>query len=75
MTNRNTSTLKYHIETKHGINIEESAIKSESDEIILEPKSSNDETSYNEDTKVEIETIGKRHVLKNMITSLYYIRK
>ena len=66
MTNRNTSTLKYHVETKHGINIEEmSTAKSESDEIILD----------NEDTKVEIETIGKRQVLKNMTTSLYYICK
>ena len=52
MTNRNTSTLKYHIETKHGIDIEESAIKSESDEIILEPKSEDhhdETTSYDDD--------------------------
>ena len=52
MTNRNTSTLKYHVETKHGINIEEA--KSESDEIILVPKSEKDEhemPSYDEDYK------------------------
>ena len=40
MPNRSTSALKYHVETKHGINLED--VKSESDEILLEPKSSNE---------------------------------